>query len=131
MGKIATERIYDSGKELATKTGQELKNFIGFVTSAFTEVVIALKGGLTYEDNYNCKIVTVELVNAITQVISAKSGLQTIKEIRVRQVVSTLYGMDTFHWYTDGDGSVKVLMTFTGSPAASTRINVVLLILYG
>lgn len=131
MAKITIQRIYDAAKDLATKSGQELTNFLTFTTTAFEEVVSALKNSLSYEDNFDCKVMTVELFDDLEQQVSAAAGLKVIKEIRVRQVISAAYGIETFHWWVASDGNARVKATFTGTPPGGTRIKVVLLVLYG
>lgn len=129
MTQIKVSKILDIAKYTATKAGSELADFLLYVSELADQTIRILRNGITFTDNVDCSFLTVNLATGVTSAVNV--GSRRPKAIWVAQVVSVLYGVDTFRWYIDGDGSCKVIVNFTGSPAASQQIPVVLLILYG
>lgn len=128
MAAINVGRIFETSKILATKAGQEIRDFVDYSAAAFEQVVRALRNGLTFADNFDAKYIEVELVN--DTVTGLNTGAKRPKLILPCQVISLAYGWDSFHWYIDGAGQTKCVMGFTGTPG-TTQIKVVLLIVYG
>lgn len=127
MSKLSSSRLTEVSKLLATKAGSELKEFITYVAGLAEDVVSGLKNGLTFRDNFNCKYTTLSLTD------NTASGINTDGRrplwIQCVQVISTEYGLDSWTWYIDSDGSCQVKATFTGSPSAAVEVAV--LIFYG
>lgn len=129
MTQIKISKILEVAKFLATTSGKELEDFIQYVSDLADQMVRAMRNGLSVADNLDAKFLTVNLAHNVTSAVNV--GSRRAKMILTAQVLSVTYGLDTFHWYVDADGSTKVRMTFTGSPAATLQIPVVLLISYG
>ena len=126
--KINVSSLIEVGKILATKTGQEIPDFIQYVADLSSQVVRALRNGLTFADNFDCSFKTVSLVSGSLAAIN--TGSKRPVGILPMQVISTSYGFDSLQWYIDNQGQAQIKMTFTGSPGTAS-VSVVLLIVYG
>lgn len=134
MTKINLNRIFEIGKYLETKSGDELKDALQYL-SQFAEVALrALSGGpgsLTYLDNFDCETKRVDLLNGIETVVLTKP-VRRVVEVRIRQVINdTFYIVDKFGWKYNGSGNIVTSVYFSGSPGATQNITVELLIFYG
>lgn len=125
MAKITLGRIFETGKALATEAGKQLADVVEFVADMSEEVLGALRNGLTFEHNFDCKVMTLELRTGVEQAVNVGAKRAT-GMIPVR-VVSTAYALDSFLWYVDSSGTTKVKATFTGSPPSAVQLTVVIL----
>lgn len=128
MTQIKVSKILETAKFIATDAGKELQDFIQYVSELADQVIRILRNGVTFADNMDAKFINVNLVTATATAINV--GNRRPKMIMVAEVISVTYGVDSFSWYVDNDGSTKVKVGFTGSPGTS-QIPVVLLISYG
>jgi len=131
VSKITVSKIFELSKYLATKSGQELKDALVYM-SEFAEVSLRnLRNGLTFSDNFDCetKLVSVR-TNTETKVSLANRKRPSC--ILVRRVISDVYYVvDKFGWKFGQDGDIVINITFGGSPAATEQISVEILILFG
>ena len=127
--KITLSRSIELSKIASTEAYKQCKEAFDYFAEVSEQVVRALTNQLTFSDNFDAKVVTVTLVSARAQ--SVNTNARRPVGIIPLQVVSVAYGWDSFSWYVDADGSVKVKMGFTGSPGAEEQVSVVLLIVYG
>ncbi len=128
MTQIKVSKILDLAKYAATKSGQELADFLTYVSELADQVIRILRNGITFTDNIDSKFASASLVTGVASTINV--GNRRPKLVIVAQVMSVLYSTDSFSWYIDGNGDCKVVATFTGSPGTA-QIPVVLLICYG
>lgn len=131
MAKITVSRIFELSKYLATKSGQELKDALVYM-SEFAEVSLRnLRNGLTFADNFDCELKTVTLrTNAETKISLAVR--KRAVDVRIRRVVdNTYYIIESFGWKFNTDGDIVVKAVFVGSPASTLDITCELLILFG
>ncbi len=130
MTKYTRAKSFDTGKLKATKLAEETA-FVDFVDSMADlddQVGSALRNGITFGDNVDCKFLDVTLVSGTAQTVNV--GVKRARMIQLAQVVSVTYGLESFHWYVDSDGATKVKAVFTSSPGTA-QVSVVLLIVYG
>ncbi len=134
LARINIERGLELSKYLVTPAGQQLAGALQFLTTLGDLVISALRKNLTFKDNIDSKFQEVELLTGTESIanVDTDAGIKkAVRGIWPVQVLSTAYGIDKFHWYVDGSGLTKVKVDFSGSPAATLRIKVVLLIIYG
>lgn len=92
---------------------QPLNNFISSVGSA-------IRGKLTFEDNFQCIVKTLEITSGVSQKINPNSSL------RVVGIIPTSGGgliIDKFGWVQNADGTINVTINFvTGTSAKNCKI---------
>tara|TARA_R110002020_G_scaffold462175_1_gene681578 strand:- start:690 stop:1094 length:405 start_codon:yes stop_codon:yes gene_type:complete len=133
--KLKVSNVIDLSRFLITKSGQELKQLLQYLSQLSDEVVTALSSNLTYEDNFLCEIKKVQLVSGGSQVIKL-SKTSPVKEIRVRRMYNDVfYIVSAFGWSYDPAGNVTVNGVFSGpgaTPAPSgTLLDMDIIIYYG
>src|SRR5882672_9784063 len=119
--QLTISRVVEIAKLLTTKAGQELTDFLQYMSGFCEQVLRALRNGITFKDNVDCLISTVSLTHATAQVIN--TGVKQPMGIIPLRVISTEFSIDTLTWYIDGDGQVNVKVTFLTTP--TTQLNVV------
>jgi len=128
MAKINVSKLIDTGKFLATAAGKELADLITYLADFVEQVIRTLNKGVTITDNMSSKTLTVNLKNDIEQVINTDNKIPLW--IAPARVVSSVYGVDDFHWYVNSANEVVVRVGYTGSPSASITYDVVLVIFF-
>lgn len=123
--KITVNRLLETAKLLQTEAGKQLTDLIEYTNTAFEQLIRALRNGLTFSDNINCKISLVELTHGVLQAVNAdgKSPVGIIPQ----RVVSTTTGIDSFIWYIDQSGKLQVKANFVGSPTEVQRVSLIIL----
>ena len=122
--KISLTRNLETAKILATKTGQELRGFVVYMAEFVQQVIQALRQGLTFADNFDCDIKTVQLSNDQAQVIEAR---KTAKLILPGRVVSQTHKLEAFGWYYDANSKLNVIATFDPVPDSALDVSIVVL----
>jgi len=126
--KIELVSIFETSRLIATKSGAELTELIMTFANFVKQVVPALKGGLTFEDNFNCAAKVVELSSDVEQVVDV-GRLGSITDVVVGRVVSQSSLLRDFGWWLDGDNRLVVKAVFLPLPSpANAKIDVRLLI---
>jgi hypothetical protein len=131
MAKITVSRIFELSKYLATKSGQELKDALGYM-SDFAEVTLRnLRNGLTFADNFDCEVRRITVKTNLESTISIASRKRA-SSVQVRRVISDQYYIvEKFGWKYNSEGDIVVTIVFSGSPAATLDIAVEILVLFG
>lgn len=130
MAKISISRIFETSRALATKSGQELADVVGFVADLGEQSLRALRNGLTYGDNFDCEPKLVYLRNDFATVVSVQAT-KPVKEVRIRRFLDTRYPLTSWIWYTNATGNLTVKATFGSSPAADYEVPLEILIYFG
>jgi hypothetical protein len=131
MAKITVSKIFELSKYLATKSGQELKDALIYM-SEFAEVSLRnLRNGLTFADNFDCELKTALVRDNMEATISI-AGKKRPAQVILRRVVSDVYyAVSKFGWKFDSQGNVIILVVFATTPASTLDIQVELLVLFG
>ncbi len=124
--KITLSRVFETSKALATRSGQELQDFINFVAEMSEQSLRALRNGLTFEDNVRCLTLTVSCLHNTAQLIN--TGGKLPRRVILTRVYSTVNALDSFLWYVDNLNRLTIRCGFTGAPAE--QISVDLLVFY-
>ena len=131
MAKVNISRLFEVSRYLTTPAGQQLKDALEYISSFSTETVRNLKQGLTFVDNFDSEVKSVSMLDSVETVI--KPGKATrVTQVMIRQIIDNkYYAATSFGWKYDQAGNLVVKISFSGSPSATTSINVDLLIFYG
>lgn len=130
MAKITISRIFELSRYLATKSGQELKDALIYL-SEFAEVSLRnLRNGLTFRENFDSETKIVSLTTGTETAISVEGNRRPSCVLLCRVIDNTYYKVDSFGWKFAADGNVVVTVDFSGSPSATTSISVELLLLF-
>jgi len=125
MAKITISRLLETSRILTSKAGQELQDFITYVAELAEQTLRNLRNGLTFQDNFSCKVSTVSITHNVAQEINTDGKTPTgIIPIRV---VSATTGLDSFSWYLNAKGKLEVKATFTGAPTNAIDTTLVIL----
>ncbi len=126
MAKLSISRLLEASKLLQTKAGQELQELITFVNDLANQIVLALRQGLTFEDNVKCKVTTVTLTHQIPQVINSEGKqISGIIPVRIMSTTEMLIGLN---WYIDVSNQLVLTPYFV--TATDTPYDVKIIILY-
>lgn len=129
MAKLSITRLPDTAKLLATNAGQELSDLIDYVNQMASEVIRALRGGLTLSENVACKFFEVSLKHDTANVVSTDG--RTPVGLFVVKVGSLTYGVDSLSWWIDSDSKLQVKPFYKPvPPSAEVSQKVTLVILF-
>lgn len=129
MTKIRQTKQFDVSKSLASEPGKILADFIQYTADALDQVIRVLRNGVSFGDNIDANFKTATLKPDTVSALNTSDRKPAC--VLISKVVSTLYGVDSFQWFIDGQGITQVQVGFTNSPSAQTQIDVVFLIIYG
>ena len=130
MAKISVSKIFELSKYLATKSGQELKDALIYL-SEFAEVSLrTLRNGLTFNDNFDSLTKIVAVKDSTETTVSIASGKRPSSIFVTRTIDNVYYTIDSFGWKFSSSGDVVVKVGFTGTPPSTLSIEVELLILF-
>jgi len=124
MSKITIARIFELSEAMATKSGKELANFLEFTAQLAEQALRALRNGLTFDDNFDAQVTTVEVKHNIPTILATNKTPRGVLVIRQYSIDNAL---DSFQWYFDNDGNTTVKATFVGSPTDAITLQVVVL----
>lgn len=125
MSKITVSRIFEISKLLKTKAGQELNDGLVYLAE-FAEVSLrSLRNGLTFEDNFDCELKTISVINntETSFVASAKNIKKRVREIRLRKSpTEKYYCIDSYGWKYASNGDLLVKVKFTDFAAGDAGL---------
>ena len=127
--KINVTRIFETSRAIATKSGQELKDFIVFVAEALSQIIQALRNNLNFEDNFNAFIISPTVQDGAIQVINT-NGKRPTGILWPTSSSNFNYPITSFAWQFNDAGLVQVKVGFAGSPPSGTLIQIKLVILF-
>lgn len=111
MPRLSISNIFDAAKAKATKAGAELGDLVDTFGQLVKELVPTLNGGLTFTQNLNCEAKVVDLLSDTDQVVSKAEG-KVLTDVIPSRVVSTDVVLDTFNWWLDNEGKLRVKAGF-------------------
>jgi len=130
MTKPRISKVFDMSKYISTKSGQELKDVLFFISELVNDFISCLTNGISYLDNFDCEYKTVSLFNGLETVVGVKTG-KRVSEIRVRQIITDVYYVQSgFGWKYNYAGEVVVTILYSGNPPADVQPLTVSLIIY-
>jgi len=124
VAKLSISRLLEASKLLQTKAGQELQELITFVNDLANQIVLALRQGLTFEDNFKCKVVSVTLTHNTVQTINSDS--KQIFSVMPARVVSTTTAVTSFIWYINSAEELTVNAQFLGAPTDPQTVKLII-----
>jgi hypothetical protein len=103
--KVTITRLLETSKLLATKVGQEIPDFFSYMSDFVEQVTRALRGGLSFADNFNCEVRTISLKHNTPQVLEVTKPVTGMIPTRLQ---SRAYLIDAFNWFYDSDGRLTI-----------------------
>ena len=125
--KLTIPRLFDAARLLSTKTGQELQELINYSQNAFDQLIRAVRNQLTFEDNFNCQVITVTLRHDREQALSITSSVLGIIPTRISSP-NGLDQLDKFGYYINSNNQLTVKAAFA-SANPNQDITVTLIVL--
>lgn len=126
MARLSVTRLLDTAKLLATTAGSQLTDLIEYTNNTFSEVIRALRNGLTFRDNFDAFEREFSLKHDTEGPVFTNS--RTPRGIFVMQVVSGMYAGQVA-WRIDERAQVLVKPTFSPTPAAGSETQTVRLLI--
>jgi hypothetical protein len=116
-------------KLLQTKSGQELREFLVYMSDVTENLIRALRNRLTFKENFNSEVKRVDLYEGIESPVSSPTNRpQAILLLRVHDI--TNYEVASFGWKFSNNGTCTVKARFVAAPASSLAIPTDLLLIY-
>lgn len=128
--KLSLGRTFDTGQVLQalSKAGVKgIDDFITYLQDFSTQTINALRSTLTFEDNFNCLVKTIELTSAVSQTIQLPNQKKSVRHIIPTQSVPFANAVTQFNWQITDTGLLEVKASFAGSPTAAVQITMVIL----
>lgn len=126
MAKITISRLFEVSKILKTEAGKQLSDLINYTSELAEQVLRALRNGLTFEDNFNSKILTISATHNTLIKVYISDKIPT--GILIRRILSSSVMVDAFNWHIDDNGTLNLKILF--NPASSDIINIELIITF-
>lgn len=117
MTQFTTTRTYDRDAVLKTNAGKELSTFIEYVNNSIDNLARIIRQGIDTNDNINCQLKDVTVVNGGEVEIDVKSipkGVWVIKQ----SPVST-FPINSFAWDIVSNTRIKIKASFLNSPSVN------------
>jgi len=123
--KLTTNRNFETSKVLETKAAQEtgIKDFIQFCSDAFSQIISALRNGLSFEDNMRCFSQQVDLTTGVGQEINTNGKTPLHAWI---SKPSYAYPLKSFGWKINDNGKLQVIATMDNSPTAPVTLTMLI-----
>lgn len=120
--KINLPKFYDASKELQTKEGQALKDFIEFMSKT-TKDIVSLVNGKLGADNTDCTIREIKVKTNQEQNIGVASrAINGVSILRVIADDSQFAGYKSFQWWLNGKSELVVKVGITNDPDEKTSV---------
>jgi hypothetical protein len=119
VAKLSVTRLLETAKLLQTEAGQQLSELIDYTNNTFEQLIRALRNGLSFSDNFNCKVSTVELTHDVFQIVNTDG--KTPSQILCGRTFSLTTAVEALVWYVDDANQVQVKAFFVGAPTAKQR----------
>lgn len=124
--KLNIPRIFEKSKLLTTEVGQQISEFLDFMTDFSEQVTRALRNQITIADNMDAIVSEVSVPHETESIVY--TGGKTPMGITVLKVSDKTYAVDQFRWYIDDSGNTKIWVSF--SPLATANVTVKLAIYF-
>lgn len=124
--KLNIPRIFEKSKLLTTEVGQQISEFLDFMTDFSEQVTRALRNQITIADNMDAIVSEVSVSHETESIVY--TGGKTPMGITVLKVSDKTYAVDQFRWYIDDSGNTKIWVSF--SPLTTANVTVKLAIYF-
>lgn len=122
--KITATRLLELGKIMTTEVGQMIPEFFEYMAEFVEQNVRALRNGLTFEDNVNCEVRTVELRHDVEETIAVPN---TVRGVIVSRVFSSTVLLREYGWYYNDRQEFRFRAVFDSDPGRPVSIAIILL----
>ena len=124
--KLNIPRIFEKSKLLTTEVGQQISEFVDFMTDFSEQVTRALRNQITIADNMDAIVSEVSVPHETESIVY--TGGKNPMGITVLKVSDKTYAVDKFRWHIDDSGNTKIWVSF--SPLATANVTVKLAIYF-
>lgn len=131
MAKVNLNRIFEISRLLQTKSGQELRAALEYLSDFAEQTLRNLKNGITFKDNLDCEIRRVTVREGLEVIISSPSRKRPAKIFWDRVIDNNYYQVTSFGWKFSDTGEIVVKFNFSGPPPSDLDLPVDLTIIYG
>ncbi len=130
--KLDIPRSFDTGfiRQAFQKAGIEgADDFFTYLQEFSLQIVNAIRGALTIEENLNSDVRTLELKHNVTTTIQLTTTQlkKTPKHIFPTKAVPFANSITAFNWQMDQNGFIEIHASFTGAPTSAVQVTMVIL----
>ena len=128
--KISIGRVFDSGQVMKALKAAGVKGMDEFITYLYdmsTQLVNALRGTLTIEDNLNSLVKEISLEHNVRLAIKLPDQKKIPRHVFLTRAIPIENSPLSFGWQILQDGNLQLLATFTGAPTSEVQVTVVIL----
>jgi len=122
--------VFDSGQVMKALTEAGVKGMDEFITYLYdmsTQLVNALRGTLTIEENMNSLVKPVDLQHNVRLAMQLPNQKKTPRHVFLTKAIPMANSPLSFNWQMLQDGNLEVLATFTGAPTTAVQVTMVIL----
>lgn len=120
--KLSVSKLLDTSKLLTSQAGQQLQELINYTSQTFSQVISALRNGLSYQDNFDCLIQRVSLTHNTSQVINRGPLTKSVIGVVPMQTISTTTCVTALVWYMDSGNNLVVVPQLLGAPSSPVTV---------
>ena len=124
MARITISRLIETSRFLATKAGQELSEFITYMSDVSEQTIRAFRNSLTFEENFRCFVKVATITTNVPYSIDVDG--KAVSGVFVVKLSSGATGYSSFSWTIDTKGMLQITLTLVGGTSADVRIIVLL-----
>lgn len=130
--KIKLSSVLDLSRFLSTKSGQELKDVLEYLSQLSEQVITALTSNLSFPDNFSCEVKQLSIRSGVTTVVKPTRDI-TVTDVKVRRIYDNNYFIvDSVGWNYDTSGDINFHLAVKDPPTdESYQILVDIIIFYG
>jgi hypothetical protein len=121
-------------KDDLARSGDDLPKWIDALLDPLNQAIekftLALSGGLTFDDNFSSKRVSLTFTHATEQLVNPfPQGSRKLRVIGVLPVSCGNESIDAFKWVVKTDGSIGVTFQFDGGTSATQAVCSIIILL--
>lgn len=110
--KLNIPRIFEKSKLLTTEVGQQISEFLDFMTDFSEQVTRALRNQITIADNMDAIVSEVSVPHETESIVY--TGGKTPMGITILKVANKDLSVDSFRWYVDESNQTRVWVSYGG-----------------
>ena len=122
--KLNIPRIFEKSKLLTTEVGQQITDFVDFMTDFSEQTVRAFRNQLTIADNMDAIISEISVAHEVETTVY--TGGKIPMGVQVLKVSNKDYAVSAFRWYVDDSNQTKIWVSMTPAPTINVTVKLVI-----
>ena len=122
--KLNIPRIFEKSKLLTTEVGQQISDFVDFMTDFSEQTVRAFRNQLTIADNMDAIISEIGVAHEVETIVY--TGGKIPMGVQVLKVSNKDYAVSAFRWYVDDSNQTRIWVSMTPAPTVNVTVKLVI-----